>query len=415
MTCSQADRDIVRRLAEEYAAIAALPIQRERAAEWTRLNDLVPGRPLLWINELPWQELNFNDELTLLCQDAFCQGVEWELRSTLYQWRHLPGDMVIEPVLYSNLVIHDTGFGIQQEGEVIIQEGGALASQEFDPQITCEADIEKIKTPIVTHDIEASEANFQRLVALVGDLVPVRKRGIATAWFAPWDELIRWWGVQPALMDMVERPELVHLGMDRLVNAYLARLDQWVEQNLLSLPEGNYRVGSGGYAYTSDLPAADFDPARVRPLDQWGHATPQIFSTVSPAMHEEFALQYERRWLERFGLTYYGCCEPLDVKLGILASVPNLRKVSMSPWASLASAFEQAGGKYVFSHKPNPAVLAEDRFRPEIARQFLSEALEQCRGCPVEVILKDVSTVRGDPQRLWTWAELAREVCEEFG
>jgi hypothetical protein len=27
-------------------------------------------------------------------------------------------------------------------------------------------------------------------------------------------------------------------------------------------------------------------------------------------MHEEFALQYEKRWLERFGLTYYGCCEP---------------------------------------------------------------------------------------------------------
>ncbi len=87
----------------------------------------------------------------------------------------------------------------------------------------------------------------------------------------------------------------------------------------------------------------------------------------------------------------------------------------MSPWANLASATEQTGGKYVFSHKPNPAVLAEDRFRPEIARQFLSEALEQCRGCPVEVIWKDVSTVRGDPQRLWAWAELAREVCEGFG
>ena len=98
MNAPLADRDIVRRLAEDYATIAALPLQRERAAEWTRLNDLVPGRPLLWLNELPWQELNYNDELTLLCQDAFCRGVEWELRSTLYQWRHLPGDMVIEPV-----------------------------------------------------------------------------------------------------------------------------------------------------------------------------------------------------------------------------------------------------------------------------------------------------------------------------
>jgi hypothetical protein len=130
-------------------------------------------------------------------------------------------------------------------------------------------------------------------------------------------------------------------------------------------------------------------------------------------MHEEFALQYERRWLERFGLNYYGCCEPLHLKLGLLRSVPRLRKVSMSPLADLASAAAQTGRDLVLSIKPNPAILAGDVWRPEVARQELRDLLRQASGCVTEVIMKDVSTVRYAPQRLWEWARIASEVADE--
>jgi hypothetical protein len=220
--------------------------------------------------------------------------------------------------------------------------------------------------------------------------------------------------VQEAMLDMALRPELVHQAMDRLVNAYLARLRQWQELNLLSLTDGNYRVGSGGLGYTDELPPPDFDPAHVRPCDQWGCATAQIFSEISPPMHEAFALQYERRWLEQFGLNYYGCCEPLHNKLEILESVPHLRKVSMSPRADLEKAVEKVDGKYVFSIKPNPAVFIWDEWNPAQARRELVESLEKTRGCVVELIMKDISTVRDQPQRLWEWADLAVEVAEQF-
>jgi hypothetical protein len=36
-------------------------------------------------------------------------------------------------------------------------------------------------------------------------------------------------------------------------------------------------------------------------------------------------------------------------------------------------------------------------------------------GCPLEIILKDVSTVRHRPHRLWEWAEIARRVGTEPG
>jgi hypothetical protein len=150
----------------------------------------------------------------------------------------------------------------------------------------------------------------------------------------------------------------------------------------------------------------------VRAIDLWGCATAQIFVGVSPEMHEEFALRYERRWLERFGLSYYGCCEPLHHKIHILRSIPNLRKISISPWADVETAVQETNGDYVLSYKPSPAVLAADEWDPEFARRSLREALEKMRGCAVEVIMKDISTVRYEPQRLWEWAKIAAEETE---
>jgi hypothetical protein len=140
----------------------------------------------------------------------------------------------------------------------------------------------------------------------------------------------------------------------------------------------------------------------------------QIFSAVSPAMHEEFALQYECRWLQRFGLTYYGCCEPLDRKVEILRRhVPNLRKLSMSPWVDLDLAAQNVGTDFVFSYKHSPALLATDTWDPDFVRRSLQQDLKRLRGLHVEIIMKDISTVRYEPRRLWEWAQIAREVAEQ--
>ncbi|MHB1295185.1 MAG: hypothetical protein ACYC4R_09345 [Anaerolineae bacterium] len=409
------DRDILRGLAARQAEIAALPVHRETVSGWERLNALGIGKPMVWINEIPWHEMDVDGELTLQCADPFCRAQEETLRRTLYQWRHMRGDMVVEPLFYCPLVVHDTGFGIQEEVDIARTDAASdVVSRHFHLQIQCEADLAKIQMPQVTHDVEATARNHQTLEGLFGDLLPIVVRGAPGFWFAPWDELIRWWGVREAMEDLVLRPELVHAAMDRLVGAYLHRLDQYEAQNLLAFNNGNVRIGSGGLGYCTDLPQPDANPARPRPIDLWGCGTAQIFSDVSPAMHEEFALQYERRWMGRFGLNYYGCCEPLHLKLGVLASIPRLRKVSMSPWANVARAAPQVAGRYVFSHKPSPAFFAQDIWRPEQARQALVDVLERPGGCAVEVIMKDVSTVRYAPQRLWDWAAMAAEVTARY-
>jgi hypothetical protein len=69
----------------------------------------------------------------------------------------------------------------------------------------------------------------------------------------------------------------------------------------------------------------------------------------------------------------------------------------------------------VLSRKPNPAILARDTWQPEEACQDLNYFLDRTRGLSVEIILKDISTVRYDPHRLWEWAALAMQTVEEYG
>lgn len=413
---SGADRSILRQLANRQAEIAADPANKERIDEWKRLNGLKPGRPLVWINEIPWHEMETDAELTLKTKDSFLQGVEEELLQRIYQWNHIQADMVVEPKFYSPLVIKDTGFGMSENSDIIRQnEKGGIVSRHFHGQINSEKDVEKIKKPVLTHDKEASERNYQILEDIFGDILKIEKLGIVHSWFAPWDVLVTWWGPQQVLMDLAMRPELVHQAIDRLTNAYLSRLEQWRKLSLLSLTEGNYRVGSGGLGYTHDLPPADFDRDQVSTQDQWGCATAQIFSEVSPQMHEEFALKYERRWLEQFGLNYYGCCEPLHHKIDMISSIPNLRKVSISPKADVEKAAQQIGNRYVISYKPNPAIFATAKWNPGQARKDLESALEKAKGCIIEVIMKDISTVRHEPQRLWEWSQIAIDTAMNMG
>ena len=162
MKIPQNDRPILRQLAEKLAEIAALPIHKEKMEMWRRLNDLGQVRPMVWINEIPWHEMNVNDELSLRTENEFCRHVETEMRRMIYQWRHLPGDMIVEPKFYSPLVIRDSGFGIREETDIVkFDEHNNIISQDFHPQIQTERDVERIKNPIVTFDEETTEQNYQ--------------------------------------------------------------------------------------------------------------------------------------------------------------------------------------------------------------------------------------------------------------
>jgi len=409
------EKGILRELGEQVAAIATAPINHSRRELWKRLNSLEKVKPLICIYEIPWHEMNVNGELDLKTSHPTCRQIEWSLRETMYRWKHLQGDMVVEPVIYSPLAIASTGFGIHENVDVVkTDDHSDVVSRHFNIQIQNEDDIEKIKMPVVTHDEKKSAETLGMLRDIFDGVVPVRRGGIKSCVFNAWDELVRWTGIQEVLMDLAIRPDYVHKLIGRLTDAYLCGLEQYERLHLLSSNNDNSYSTTGGYGYTNELPSVETDQKELRLASLWGRSMSQIFSEVSPAMHDEFALQYEMKWLKRFGLTYYGCCEPLHKKVDILKKIPNLRKISMSPWINIEEAVANVGTSYVFSLKPNPALLAEDTWHPENVRAELRTKLSKASNCVVEVVLKDISTVRHEPRRLWEWAKIASEVTAEF-
>jgi hypothetical protein len=405
------DRDVLRALAEETAALAALPEQEETRRLWRELNGLRMERPLVMIDQIPWHEMAVGDELTPRCQDPLCRQIETGLRRQLYKWRHLRHDLVIEPFVDVPRAIHGTGFGIAtQEERAVTDPGNDVVGHRYFDQLRTDDDLQKIRLEELGEDVAETERRRAHFEEIFDGLLAVRMQG-ALPVFAAWDRLVTWRSPEAVLTDLAERPDFVHRLMQRYTEVALEQLDRLEQGGLLGC--GQTTIHCTG-AYADELPAAGFDPTRPRARDLWTYGMAQIFSAVSPAMHKEFWLDYAVRWFERFGLGYYGCCEPLHHKVDLIRQLPAVRKISISPFADVDAGAEAIGGDYVLSRKPSPALLAMATWDPDAVERELRQTLEACarNGCAVELILKDISTVRYEPQRLWEWARLARDLVE---
>jgi hypothetical protein len=93
----------------------------------------------------------------------------------------------------------------------------------------------------------------------------------------------------------------------------------------------------------------------------------------------------------------------------VLERLPNLARVSISPWADQPAMAERLGRRYVFSRKPAPSAISTGTFDDAAIRADLRGTLSAARNGRVELIMKDVHTVNREPRRLARWVELARE------
>ena len=409
------DKKILRELAKRKSKIAEFPIHKDKIKMWKDLNSLKETRPLVWICGIPWHEMNVNDELSLKTGTVFSRFLETRLRRTIYQWEHMRVDMVVEPTIPCYLVVSDSGFRISEQVRLSkVDESSDVYSREYKPQIEKEEDIEKIKNPKVFFNKKATDEMFESMLDIFDGILKVEKRGIPGFWFAPWDELTRWCGADKILTNLILKPDLLHKVIERLVNAYLSRLNQYEKLNLLALNNCNYSIGSGGLGYCDEIPKGDYSPDNIKTSDLWGCSAAQIFTAVSPKMHDEFALQYELKWLKNFGLNYYGCCEHLDKKIDILRKIPNLRKISMSSWVDLEVGASNIGKDYVFSYKPSPSIFAYNLWDPESIKNNFAKNLKKIKNCKIEIIMKAISTLNYEPEKLWEWAKMVIEVVEKL-
>jgi len=403
------DVAILRELARRVAAMAHEPIMAERREMWIRHNMLDPVRPMVLVfPEGSWRELL--PQSVLRCEGAEARRIEWDLRSRIYYHEHLPDDSVIEGEWLVRKAISVSGWGLEPEHEPSAQETGAWG---FRPVIHDESDLEKLTFPRVHHDEQETACRLAQAHALFDGILPVRLVGVQHVSFHLMSIYCQLRGLEQVMWDMYDQPDMLHRAMRILEEGHHRLVDQYVALGLLELNNDGTYHSSGGVGYTRELPAPGYRPGEVRTCDMWSSAEAQEMAEVSPPMHREFILAYEKRLLARFGLNGYGCCENLCDKLEDVFTIPRMRRISISPFAPVAPCAEKLGADYIYSWKPHPAHLVGD-FDEEAIRRYLEDALQATRGCVVEMILKDTHTCEHRPERFTRWTEIAQEVAAQY-
>lgn len=419
---SQKDANRLRELGKRLADIVRLPEQKTHREIWTAVNDGRMIAPAVLPRDYPVHLLNLDGELTPVCDDPFLQTVEADILLKRYEWEHLRCHRVIEPYIACQVDVRDTRFGIEASSpgaDAIARVGSQeiATARHFDRIISGDEDLEMIRNPEIVHDEEGTRWRQSVLNDIFAGIVDVKLHGVDYFQCVPWDDLLSWMGIEEGMYDFVLNPDFMHKAMTRYTDAAISWARQYEELGLLTSNNQALTVGSGGYGLTSALPPPTESGIGAKLRDVWGYVADQIMTSVSPEMSQEFAFGHERRFADLFGLNYYGCCERLDHKLAELRTLPRLKKVSMSPYANIEEGMEKMGGTdLIVSFKPNSNYLAVNPAEMSLLRKELIKVCELARKhrCNVEILMKTIITLCGQPQRLWEWCDMAMEVVNEY-
>ena len=406
------DYIVLRELGKKYIEIASSDRNYDNIVQHRKVNDLQTKSPIILVDEIPWGEMNIDGELTLHCIDPEFRAMEEHLRKSIYKWEHMSTHMVLPPYLSVRKVVNSTGIGMDTMYEDE-SEYSKVSTHHFVDQLQTEEDLEKLKLEKITYDEESTKKKFDVMADIFSDIVPVRISGIPTGYnlgCKNWDDIVFFRGLDTLLFDLIERPEFMHKIVKKLTDIFVDKVKQYEELGIFDTDMYSLHCAS---ALNNTLKP---DKEKPKAKDMWGRGLAQIFSTVSPEMHDEFDIQYMVKAMEMFGMVYYGCCEPLDKKIHILEQIKNLRKISITPWADISVAAEAIGEKYVVSVKPNPASLSTSSLDEYAVKKELSTLISSCvkNGCSFELVLKDITTVGGNVENLFKWTNIAMDMVNSI-
>lgn len=412
MKLSEHDRSVLRGLAARRVESANSPVNIERRNAWHALDEGGPGMRPMVLAEASGCGAAIPElaNPTLECTEPDARGLEQWMRWEQWRFDSLQDDHVVEPFFNTAWKIRISDFGIN----VPVQRGeydGHMGSAHWDPPIKdLDRDLHLLKPRTFTVDREGTLQKKAELEALFGDILPVRIRG-AQWWTAGLtNQTVSLHGLDSFMLSMYDNPDGVHRLMKFLCDDFLALTEGLEREGLLTLNNENDYIGSGSEGYTRALPhpGKPAGPASRRE-DLWVLLESQPTVGVGPLQYEEFVFPYHLRIAEVFGRTYYGCCEGLQNLMPILRRLPNLKRVSVSPWADQAKMAAECGRELVFSRKPIPTLISTERFDEAAIRKDLRDTMAVARSCRLEIIMKDVHTLGGDGTRLSKWVRIARE------
>ena len=408
---NQKDRKVLRDLAKRYMDVCNDPIMNKRRSLWMKKNSLKLIDPLILVSfgmHNVWCRDVFGDH-HLECQDEFFRLYERQIRMNLFHYG-IGDDWIAEPYLTVRAVFTkdswDGLWGLPVTINKPEEEGGA---GKYETAMKTWDMMDLLRAPVHSIDEEKTLENFCRLNDAIGDIVPVGiDRSPICLGFAMdiSTHLGRLRGHQQLMLDMYDAPEKLHNLLSFMRDGILANQKQAeAAGDLTLLSHVNQAMP---YCEELEPPQLNSGPKKRKHI--WGYCAAQEYTLISPAMHDEFLLQYQIPILEKFGLVAYGCCENLTEKIGILSKIPNLRIIAVTPVADVNKCAQQIGKKYVLSWRPSPADMVCYGFDESRIKRIVSDAMSSLKNCYPIIVLKDIETVQNKPDRLEKWVSLVRNM-----
>ena len=413
---SKQDREILRDLARRQAGLAASDVNRERIALWYDHNDGHGSRPMIHL------ELGtFAHEVIsplLRCSTHAARQIEMNLYNNFANQEFFDDDRVTPdyyPVCYdSDFRLFNLDVKVEHTSDA---DGNTSLGHHFVSQIT---DLEEDYPKLQATRYEASAGTLADKIAfltdLFGDILPVRPE-MGCLYCVPTQYLLHIMSMETMMYSLYDYPDLFRKMMNRIAedtNAYYRMLEK---KGLIWPTVGHNPLGQGSWCYTRELPGEE--EAKKRPLttrDVWGFLDSQETVGISPEMYEEFIFPCYREIAPNYRRLSYGCCEPVHpIWKNCLSKLPNLRKLSISPWCDEAYMGEQLRGTNIIYHrKPSPnflgvgATLDEDAFRDHIRA-----TVRAAKGCKLEITQRDVYTINHDISKARRFVQIIREETED--
>ena len=396
------EQDWVRELARRVAAFAAEPENEQIKQRWRDVNALrKPDRAPVWCRPVgAWPELL--PEESLRCEAPWLRGIERGFRRILIK-RDIGDDTPIDAHFAVSAAFDidpPNTWGVDIKRHTSGVAGGAWA---YDPPLKSPDDFDKLRLPTYTYNDERTQRALSKAHDLLGDILPVQltcSPPLGATLCGPATYLR---GLTEIMMDMATQPELVHRLMGHVRDGVLGAMRQVEATGLLT-------ANNTGPMTCSDPIGSPQPDGKLTLGNLWLMANSQEFDQVSPAMWEEFLLDYQKPIYALFGLTGYGCCENLTHKIDGVLSIPNLRIFVCSAWTDLGRVIERVGTDYVimWRQKASDVVFPDDE---ATIQRDLDEGARKLQGCHYQIVLRELQSLFGHQDRLHVWTRLGKEAA----
>lgn len=302
-------------------------------------------------------------------------------------------------------------FGYKIETETAVDSHGSSLGHRFRHVISdLHEDFGKLHDTEFGVDKTATESYRTMAEDTFGDILPVRMC-MGSLCAVPTQLIVHLMGMEQMYIAMADYPDEFEVLMSRAAADYIAFFKYLEHEGLLMPTVSCEPLGQGSFCLTDELPTS----GAVTTNDVWGFMDSQETVGISPDMFREFIFPCYEKIAQHFGLLSYGCCEPVHPIWDCVKTLPNLRKVSISPWCDEEFMGERlVGSKTIYHRKPSPNLLSVDKeLDEEAVKAHIVKTLRAAKGNALEITQRDVYTVHSNISKVKRYVEIIRQCLDE--